>query len=117
MTNQGVGIKISILQGSPTGTLVYQEIFNPNPQTNTNGLVSIEIGGGIPLTDTFSTIDWAAGSYFIKTETYFYSYPNSIEFKSAIVFYVYDNGQHGLISVLLLIIVVATEHPNSPLSS
>jgi len=69
VTNQGIGMKISILQGSSTGTLTYQEIFNPNPQTNVNGLVSIEIGAGIPLTGTFSTIDWAAGPYFLKTET------------------------------------------------
>jgi hypothetical protein len=67
--NQGVGIKISILQGTPTGTLIYQEIYNPNAQTNANGLVSIEIGGGIPLTGTFSTINWANGPYYLKTET------------------------------------------------
>lgn len=64
-----VGMRISILQGSTTGTEVYKEIYNPNPQTNANGLVSIEIGGGIPVTGTFATIDWANGPYFIKTET------------------------------------------------
>jgi uncharacterized protein (TIGR02145 family) len=64
-----VGMRISILQGSSTGTEVYKEIYNPNPQTNTNGLVSIEIGGGIPLNGTFSAIDWASGPYFLKTET------------------------------------------------
>jgi uncharacterized protein (TIGR02145 family) len=64
-----VGIRISILQGSATGTEVYKEIFNPNPQTNENGLVSIEIGSGIPVTGTFATIDWSTGTYFIKTET------------------------------------------------
>ncbi|MCJ7450080.1 MAG: hypothetical protein MUO72_20595 [Bacteroidales bacterium] len=69
VANQGVGMKISILQGSPTGTLIYQEIYNPNPQTNANGLISLEIGGGIPLTETFSTIDWSSGPYFLKTET------------------------------------------------
>jgi uncharacterized protein (TIGR02145 family) len=69
VANQPVGIKISILQGSPTGNIAYLEIFNPNPQTNANGLVSIEIGGGIPVTGTFSTIDWSAGPYYLKTET------------------------------------------------
>jgi len=69
VTNQAVGVKISILQGSPSGTLIYQEIYNPNPQTNENGLLALEIGGGIPLTGTFSTIDWASGPYFFKTET------------------------------------------------
>ena len=68
VTSSPVGMRVSILQGSPTGTLVYQEIYNPNPQTNANGLVAIEIGGGTPLTGTFTTIDWSAGPYFIKTE-------------------------------------------------
>src|ERR1035437_8038113 len=68
VTLNPVGIRVSILQGSPTGTLVYQEIYNPNPQTNANGLIAIEIGGGTPLTGTFTTIDWSAGQYFIKTE-------------------------------------------------
>jgi hypothetical protein len=57
------------LEGSETGAVVYKEIYNPNPQTNLNGLVTIEIGGGIPITGTFTDIDWSAGTYFIKTET------------------------------------------------
>ncbi len=69
ITNHEVGMKVSILQGSATGTLVYQEIYNPNPQTNINGLVSIEVGGGIPMTGSFTNIDWSAGPYFLKTET------------------------------------------------
>jgi len=69
VTNQAVGMKISILQGSISGASVYEEIFNPNPTTNANGLVTVEIGGGVPLSGNFTTIDWSAGSYFIKTET------------------------------------------------
>jgi hypothetical protein len=67
--NQSVGMKISILQGSPLGTVTYAETYSPNPQSNANGLVSIEIGGGIPITGIFSAIDWSAGQYFLKTET------------------------------------------------
>lgn len=63
-----VGIRVSILQGAPGGLEVYNELFNPNPQTNANGLLTIEIGTGIPLTGTFAGIDWSAGPYFIKTE-------------------------------------------------
>ncbi|MFH0893700.1 MAG: hypothetical protein V2A54_04630, partial [Bacteroidota bacterium] len=44
VTNSPVGMQISILQGSPTGTLVYQETLTPS--TNANGLVTVEIGGG-----------------------------------------------------------------------
>ena len=69
VTNQSVGIRISILQGTISGTVVYQETYNPNPQTNANGLVSLEIGSGLYTTKSFSTIDWASGPYFLKTET------------------------------------------------
>jgi hypothetical protein len=63
VTSANVGMQISILQGSSIGTVVYTE--TQTPTTNANGLVSIEIGGGAG----FSTIDWANGPYFIKTET------------------------------------------------
>jgi hypothetical protein len=69
VTNQSVGMRISILQGSASGSVVYQEIFNPDPQTNANGLLSLGIGGGIPVTGTFAGINWATGPYFLKTET------------------------------------------------
>ncbi len=69
VSNQAIGMRISILQGSADGAEVYQETYNPNPTTNVNGLVSLEIGTGVPLAGNFSTIDWANGSYFIKIET------------------------------------------------
>ena len=62
-----VGMKISILQATATGTAVYVETQNPTP--NTNGLVSIEIGGGSVVSGTMAGINWANGPYFIKTET------------------------------------------------
>lgn len=68
VSSAAVGLKISILQGSVSGTPVYVEIYNPNPVTNANGLVTVEIGGGIPVSGTFGSIDWAKGPYFIKTE-------------------------------------------------
>jgi hypothetical protein len=64
-----VGMRVSILQGSVTGIEVYKERYNPIPQTNVNGLVTIEIGTGLPITGTFSGINWANGPYFIKVET------------------------------------------------
>ncbi len=68
VTNKAIGMRVTILQGSETGTEVYKEIYNPNPQTNGNGLVTLEIGSGIPVTGSFAEIDWADGSCFIKTE-------------------------------------------------
>lgn len=67
VTNQSVGIQISILQNSQTGNSVYTEKHTTT--TNTNGLVSLEIGTGTSVSGTFSSIDWSTGAYFIKTET------------------------------------------------
>jgi hypothetical protein len=69
VSNQAVGMRISILQGSVSGNAIYVEIYNPNPITNINGLVSVEIGGGVPVSGNFSNIDWSNGPFFIKTET------------------------------------------------
>ena len=66
VANQTVGMRISILQSTITGPVVYTEIHSVD--TNINGLVSLEIGNG-STSDDFSTIDWSAGPYFIKTET------------------------------------------------
>jgi Chaperone of endosialidase len=67
LATANVGIKISILQGSSTGIPVYEE--TQIAVTNTNGLVSLEIGNGTPVTGTFSNINWGSGDYYIKTET------------------------------------------------
>lgn len=67
LTSTPVGMQISILQGSTTGTAVYVE--TQTPTTNINGLVSIEIGTGTVVSGTFAGINWSAGPYFIKTET------------------------------------------------
>ncbi len=67
VTTTAVGMQINILQGSANGTAVYAE--TQIPTTNINGLASIEIGGGTVVSGNLSTIDWANGPYFIKTET------------------------------------------------
>ncbi len=67
ITSSPVGMQISILQGSTTGSVVYTETQTIN--TNANGLVSLEIGNGTVVTGTFAAINWANGPYFIKTET------------------------------------------------
>ena len=67
VTNQPVGMQISILQGSSTGTAVYVE--TQTPTSNANGLVSLEMGGGTVAPGNMATIKWATVTYFIKTET------------------------------------------------
>lgn len=65
--NQSIAVRVSILQGSPAGAEIYAERLTGN--TNANGLVSLEIGTGTVITGTFASINWPAGSYYLKTET------------------------------------------------
>jgi hypothetical protein len=67
LTSTTVGMQISVLQGSSSGIPVYVE--TQIQSTNSNGLVSLEIGTGTVVTGTFAGINWATGPYFIKTET------------------------------------------------
>ncbi len=69
VVNTEIGMQISILQGSVFGASVYIETLTP--ETNANGLVTIEIGSedATVVTGDFSQIDWTDGPYFIKTET------------------------------------------------
>lgn len=66
IVSTAVGMQISILQTTSTGTAVYVE--TQTPTTNVNGLVSIEIGTGTVVSGDFTTIDWSTDSYFIKSE-------------------------------------------------
>ncbi len=62
-----VGMRISLVQSSPTGNVVYSE--TQTATTNANGLVSLQIGMGTAVSGNFADIDWAAGPYYVKTET------------------------------------------------
>lgn len=67
VTSANIGLRISILQGSINGNAVYEE--TQATSSNQNGLISIEVGNGIPQKGLFSDINWSNDSYFIKTET------------------------------------------------
>ncbi len=66
ISNQTVSLRISILQGSVSGTVVYTE--NHAALTNNLGLTNINIGLGTPVLGTFSGINWGAGTFYIKVE-------------------------------------------------
>lgn len=63
--NQAVGLRMTILQGSASGTVVYQETFATT--SNSVGLVNLSIGQGTIVAGTFGAIDWSAGPYFMET--------------------------------------------------
>jgi len=67
LNSQAVGMQMSIIQGSADGVSVYVE--TQNRLSNANGLISLEIGTGDVVAGDFSSIDWANGPFFIKTET------------------------------------------------
>ena len=66
VANQSIGVKISIVEGSLTGTTVYSETHTTT--TNANGLFTLEAGGGTPTIGAFSAINWGNGSHYIKSE-------------------------------------------------
>ncbi len=66
LTNQAVGVRISIVEGSLTGAAVYSETHAVT--TNANGLFTLEVGGGNNQSSNFAEIAWSNGSHFIKSE-------------------------------------------------
>lgn len=61
VTSQTIGVQITILQGSQSGTNVYQETHQVT--TDANGRFSLFIGGGTS-SGSLSDIDWSAGPYY-----------------------------------------------------
>lgn len=66
LENTNVGIRISVLQGSSSGSEVYSEEHSPT--TNDFGLFNLQVGTGSNVSGDLSTIDWGADSYFIQVE-------------------------------------------------
>ncbi|WP_177730876.1 hypothetical protein [Flavobacterium inviolabile] len=64
--NSPIGIKISILNLSATGTVLYSERHTRT--TNAQGLYDLNIGGGTVLSGTFTTIPWGSGNKYLKVE-------------------------------------------------
>lgn len=62
--NTIIGLKFEIIQGSPGGTVVYEETNTSLPSSV--GIFTNAIGSGAIVTGNFSTINWAAGPYFIR---------------------------------------------------
>lgn len=61
-----VSLRVSILDNSATGTVLYTETHNKT--TNNKGLVNLNIGQGTVVTGTFSGINWGTNPKFVKVE-------------------------------------------------
>lgn len=66
VTSHAVGMQLSIVQGSPNGTAVYVE--TQTDTTNANGLASLAVGAGTPVTGTMAGINWANGPYYLVSQ-------------------------------------------------
>jgi len=117
MANESVSVYLEILQGSATGTSVFNETHNLT--TTEQGLININIGS----VEDLSFISWGADNYFIKitvngTEmgtSQLLSVPYALYAKEAgstdghylgelfgggIIFFIDETGEHGLIAGL-----------------
>jgi len=66
LIERNITIKISILQGSLTGSSVYSEVHQA--KTSLVGVVNLEIGKGTQNIGNFTTISWGTNTYFVKIE-------------------------------------------------
>ena len=66
ITNQTVGIQISLLQYAADGSAMYVERYTTT--TNDFGLINLVIGTGDIQSGSFAAIDWEDGPYFLKVE-------------------------------------------------
>ncbi|MCD6063274.1 MAG: hypothetical protein K0R82_1185 [Flavipsychrobacter sp.] len=61
-----VGVRLSVLDGSPVGTAQYVETHTVN--TNQYGLFNVTVGGGTPVTGTMNDVAWSTGDKYLKVE-------------------------------------------------
>lgn len=64
IANKDISIKLSLLQGTTTGTKVYEETHRVT--TGKTGLINLQIGRGSIVEGTFSAINWANTPFFVK---------------------------------------------------
>ncbi|TKT86536.1 phage tail protein [Dyadobacter frigoris] len=64
VANTAMGVQVTILQGSASGTVTYRETFSLS--SNANGLISFAIGTGTSTSGTYTAIDWSLKPYYIQ---------------------------------------------------
>lgn len=66
LTNQAIGVKMTILESSAVGTPVYTEVHAVS--TDEFGIFTLQIGQGTPIIGLFPQIDWGSNIHYLKVE-------------------------------------------------
>ena len=66
INNQLISFRFSIRDGSPTGSIVYQE--SQTVLSNNVGICNVVIGSGTVLSGSMTNINWSTGNKFIQVE-------------------------------------------------
>lgn len=66
LRNQNIGVRISILEGSNSGTAMYVETHNA--QTDANGVLALSVGSGNATLGSMSAVHWGSATNFLKVE-------------------------------------------------
>lgn len=66
IASQNLGLRITIHDGSASGTTVYQETMSTT--TNAYGLYTASIGTGTVVSGTMAGINWASGNKYMQVE-------------------------------------------------
>jgi len=80
VANNTIALRIQVKQTSASGTIVFQERHSVT--TSAQGLVNLVIGQGTLLGGNFSTINWAAGPYFVSLGVSFTNGTNYLDYGS-----------------------------------
>lgn len=70
LVNTAIEVRFSIITGSPTGPVTYQEVFT-GVTTSRYGVFSLIIGKGDPVLGTFADIDWSTANHYLQVEVKF----------------------------------------------
>lgn len=66
LANQIISLRLSVLSGTASGTVVYAETHLAI--SDANGLFALQIGQGTVITGLFSSINWGSENHFLKVE-------------------------------------------------
>lgn len=66
LATTAISLRFSIRDASATGTVVYQETFSLT--TTAEGMFTVNVGTGTPVSGTFASVGWSSGTKFLQVE-------------------------------------------------